>query len=482
MTRRKLRLFAIILVAAGAVVAISLAATTRFPRQQEVASYEIVGAGDAHLSPEFWVAKLERPDRVVFDRASIEAQNAALMQSDPSMHDLKTMPTNLDRQRIRDWINELAGEPAEPLYDAAGRTIPAGQLDGIVENRNMDGLAEQPTTRFGLVVRRADLRAFPTRQRVYRSPDSTDIDRFQETALFPGTPVAVVHESRDGNWYFVVSPRYAAWVEKTVIALGPRDEVLEYQDKTPYRIVTGSKVETVFTPEQTALSELELDMGVRVPVAAKWAADAPVNGQHPYNAHVIELPVRTADGNLLLAPALVQRNAATAGDYLPLTQANIIRQGFKFLGERYGWGHSYNGRDCSGFVSEVYRSMGIQMPRNTSDQSVSPGLQKHLFSETDDSDARMAAAHSLEVGDLVYIPGHVMMVIGQLDGEPWVIHDTTGVSYRQAEGETVRIKLNAVSVTPFLPLRFNDEERYVDRMTSIVRVAPHSIKDAAKPL
>ena len=43
-----------------------------------------------------------------------------------------------------------------------------------------------------------------------------------------------------------------------------------------------------------------------------------------------------------------------------------------FLGERYGWGHRYNGRDCSGFVSEVYQSMGVQLPRNTSDQSVSP--------------------------------------------------------------------------------------------------------------
>src|SRR3546814_6380766 len=73
---------------------------------------------------------------------------------------------------------------------------------------------------------------------------------------------------------------------------------------------------------------------------------------------------------------LLQKNADSASDYLPLTRANIIRQGFRFLGERYGWGHGYNGRDCSGFVSEVYRSMGVQLPRNTSDQSVSPALDQ----------------------------------------------------------------------------------------------------------
>jgi cell wall-associated NlpC family hydrolase len=58
----------------------------------------------------------------------------------------------------------------------------------------------------------------------------------------------------------------------------------------------------------------------------------------------------------------------TAPDYLPLTRANVIRQAFKFLGERYGWGHSFNARDCSGFTNDVYRSFGILMPPNSGAQ------------------------------------------------------------------------------------------------------------------
>ena len=57
----------------------------------------------------------------------------------------------------------------------------------------------------------------------------------------------------------------------------------------------------------------------------------------------------------------------------------MLHQSFKFLGERYGWGHSYNARDCSGFVSEVYRSFGVQLPRNTRDQGVSPALDRIAF-------------------------------------------------------------------------------------------------------
>jgi hypothetical protein len=122
------------------------------------------------------------------------------------------------------------------------------------------------------------------------------------------------------------------------------------------------------------------------------------------------------------------------------------------------------------------------MPRNTSAQSVSPALEKRIFDAGDSVADRLEAARSLDVGDLVYIPGHVMMVIGSVDGAPWVIHDTTGFSYRAGDGEMVRVPSNAVSVTPLLPLQFNDSETYVDRMTSIVKIVPGIPKEASPSL
>jgi cell wall-associated NlpC family hydrolase len=156
---------------------------------------------------------------------------------------------------------------------------------------------------------------------------------------------------------------------------------------------------------------------------------------------------------------------------LPLTHANILRQSFKFLGERYGWGHDYDARDCSGFVSEVYASMGVLMPRNTRDQARSPVLHKTMFDDASTRAQREAAVAALQVGDLVYIPGHVMMMIGTIDGQPYVIHDTNGGTMRARDGKLRSLHLNGVSVTPLLPLMFDDTHRYVDRMTSVVRVA-----------
>ena len=87
---------------------------------------------------------------------------------------------------------------------------------------------------------------------------------------------------------------------------------------------------------------------------------------------------------------------------------------------------------------------------------------------------RLAAIAAMDVGDLIYIPGHVMMYIGDVDGAPYVIHDTSGGSYLQADGQTRSMHLNGVSVTPLLPLRFGKDHDYVDRITNIVRVAKDS--------
>ena len=429
----------------------------------------VIGVEDAHLAPDFWIARTPAADFVLLDRAAIDARNARLLQADDSMHDLAALPPTLARAQVSGWIDGLASPPAKPLWDEQGQPVAKPVLDAIVGNRAMAAIPDRQPTRYGIAVERAALRAFPTTLRVFSSEGDTDIDRFQESALFPGDPVAIVHASADGEWLFVVSPRYAAWIEASAIAEGDHASVLGYATRTPYRVITGAKPRTVFTREEPRLSELQLDMGVRIPLAS-WAPDKPVNGQHPYASWILDLPVRGTDGRLGFAPALLQRNADSAADYLPLTRANLIRQSFKFLGERYGWGHAYNGRDCSGFVSEVYRSMGVQLPRNTSDQAVSPVFARTRFEAGDSRAKRMAAVDALDVGDLIYIPGHVMMYIGRIDGMPYVIHDTNGGTLLGADGEPHSLRLNGVSVTPLLPLRFGKEHDYVDRITNIVRV------------
>ena len=447
-----------------------LAACAVAPREPQIPEHGVIGVTDAHLDPEFWIRRGAN-SRVVLDENAIETQNAKL-KLDRSVHDVEGLPRTLSAADVRALVEKMSSQPDDELYDEQGRRVEASTLKALVDNVNIGAIPATQTTRFGMVVRRSDLRTFPTRLRVFYSPDGgTDIDRFQEDGLFAGTPVAIVHESRDGEWLFIVSPLYAAWISKQDVAQGSADEVFGYLRKEPYVVVTGASAHTVFTPERPEVSQRQLEMGQRVPVLSDWPVDKPVNGQHPYTSYVVELPMRAADGSLHFSPALLPKTSDVATDYLPLTRANLIHQSFKFLGERYGWGHSYNGRDCSGFVSEVYRSFGVRLPRNTRDQAISPALNRIAFTADDDHEKRLAVLRELQVGDLVYIPGHVMMVIGHDGGAPYVIHDTTGITYRDENGVVTRVHLNGVAVTPLVPLLDGKEQvSRVDRIYSIQRI------------
>ncbi|MEO6138563.1 MAG: SH3 domain-containing protein [Luteimonas sp.] len=382
------------------------------------------------------------------------------------MHDLRALPDVLDRHQVEAWM-AISKRPDRTLFDANDRIVDSDTLDGIVDNAAINSIPARQKARFGLVVHRAALRTFPTNMRVFSTTDDTDLDRFQESALFPGTPVLIAHRSRDGDWLFVVSPDYAAWIEASAIAEGPHDQVMSYLDQRQSRVITGATVRTTTTPNAPALSEMKLDMGVRLPLAPLVDGTV-VNGQQSGASWAVEFPTRNTDGALALKTALIPRSADTSSIPLPLTRANTIRQAFKFLGERYGWGDDFETRDCSGFVSAVFASMGVMLPRNTGDQSRSPVFNR-LHLSGSDSKHRRAAIASLQAGDLVYLPGHVMLVIGRSAGQPYVIHDIHD-GKTLVDGSLRSWHLNGVVVTPLIPLMLDSSHRFVDVMTDIVDV------------
>ena len=417
-----------------------------------------------------WAARIDTPHREMLDAATIQAQNARLLASDPSIHDLRAQPARMSGSDVKAMVGALSKSPTRSLYDVQGREISPATLQAWQRDVAMETIPAQVEVRHALVTERADLRTFPTATRVFSRVGDTDIDRFQESALFPGTPVLVLHQSRDRDWVFVLSKRYAAWMRSQQLAVGPADEVFGYADRQPWLIVTGARVETVYTPEAPQISRLSMDMGTRVPLRSDWPDDQPVNGQLPAGAYVIDLPTRGKDGQLRIAQALLPKSVDVATDYLPLTPDRLLSQSFKFLGERYGWGHSYDARDCSGFVSEVYAGFGVQMPRNTSDQGKSAAFNKLDVPATMTREERMSMVKTLAPGDLVYIPGHVMMVVGHEAGLTYVIHDTPGVRYRDAKGQSNHYPLNAVSVTPLEPLQSGEDALYIDKIYSIQRM------------
>lgn len=432
-------------------------------------SHDIPFLHAAQLAPDYWLARSKEPDQILRTPAQIAASNAQLLSTLPDMLDLAKAPDSYSQQELLALINQSSALPKAARFYTDGRQLTPADFARYQQAMALEARPTNIQARvkaaYALVTSRGIIRAFPTLDRVFNDGMDTDIDRFQETAVFPGQPLQVLHYSQDRIWAFVRHYHYSGWLQVKHLALTDKQTALNFANNPDFLLVTGARAHTNFTAEQPDVSEVALDMGVRLPLLKEFPAL--VHDQNPAFSYVVQLPVRRQDGTLQLLPALVARSQDVRTGFLPLTRANIIRQSFKFLGERYGWGHDYNARDCSGFIGEVFKTFGVLLPRNTS------SLGKQRFAAEIQLDNASAAEKTqaliqTDTGDLLLIPGHVMLVLGRADdGQLFVIHSVNGLSYFHSNGQYYQSKLNGVSITPLLPLQLNQHTSYLQALYNI---------------
>ena len=76
----------------------------------------------------------------------------------------------------------------------------------------------------------------------------------------------------------------------------------------------------------------------------------------------------------------------------------------------YSWGGLDHGVDCSGFISNVMRTFGFMLPRDTKDQQNVVGTAQDVKGK---GHAEIAAVLAqTDAPTAVYTPGHVMFYLG----------------------------------------------------------------------
>jgi cell wall-associated NlpC family hydrolase len=120
-------------------------------------------------------------------------------------------------------------------------------------------------------------------------------------------------------------------------------------------------------------------------------------------------PVIAAETGLLTRGTEYAR--LDTGGFLPLTclspeppgSTDIVAAAAFYLGCPYLWGgKSFLGIDCSGLVQNAFRDLGILVLRDTD-------MQRDTIGE----EVPAGAEHDLSRGDLLYMPGHVLIYAGE---------------------------------------------------------------------
>ena len=422
------------------------------------------------LNAQYWQAKLAKDQGMSMNKSQVKAFNQHLFTTNSHMVKPLSVPDSLTKTELEERISSISSIPSSARFYADGKQLNEQDYKSYADNLNMIGLKATNPVQFGLVVKRSAMRTFPTLDRVFNEHMDLDLDRFQETAVFPGEAVAILHRSTDGRWLLVQNYNYLAWVPIDGIAIGDKQQIQDFIDHSDFLLITGAKVMTSHVPGEPGISQIQLDMGVKLPLVPDADQQGELYQQSTAASYQVRLPTRNADGSLSIKIALIGLTQDVHVGYLAYTAENIITQAFKFLGERYGWGHDYNGRDCTGFVGEIFKTFGILMPRNSGQQGKGEYGTNFRFNNENDVESKLAVIDDMQIGDLIYIPGHVMMYLGKENGQPFVIHDVKGLAYWTPDGEYYSGVLNAVSVTPLIKLHLNKSTTYVDEIYNIKRI------------
>jgi len=373
---------------------------------------------------EFWIERAQDPEKPLLTLEEILRLNHQMIPLEPSAVDVTTFPETLAGSELRRRLREdLKPFRTKSFYtwDSYGENIAFGtiELELLKNQMRLKEIPEQIHVRFGLLVQNTDLRSFPDRNGVFEQKRDRHFDLAQQTRLSVATPVAVLWEDTEGRWVYLVSSLLQGWVERPSVAFFENLQALRAYLAKPFLVVTAPQLQQEEITSTTGL-DVTLAMGTVLHGYRKRGA-----------FYGVDYPIRGDDGRLDFQTIWISTAQGIRPGFLPLTRANILRQACALEGTAYGWGGVGGGHDCSSFLQDVFRTMGVLLPRNSGPQS-KVGKILATFPEGTEKEAKLEELSSASPAvTFLKLDGHVMLYLGKAGKRHYAIHATSGY---QTEG------------------------------------------------
>ena len=297
------------------------------------------------------------------------------------------------------------------------------------------------------VVEPIDLKCVPFSYGLYRGRIDRWFDRNQCSRLAPGDMLRVLRRTDDG-WLYVRAGHGVGWLEDA--ALSPPmtpDAARALRDRPRLTIVDD------LVPARTARGELVfLRLGTGLPLVSDAAG-----GDYQV---LVPRPEGWVD-------AFVERGPGVREGFLPLTRDNVLRLAFARLGDAYGWGGLGGFRDCSGLLLDVAATFDLRLGRNSSVQALA-GAQTIDVSALSEADKVLAIRAAGERGVVfLYMPGHLMLYLGALDGRDYALSAISEYLLPCPEGGHRTVRIDRVDVTDLERGRGTERTAFLQRIQTL---------------
>lgn len=314
------------------------------------------------------------------------------------------------------WLDEFRGDTKNALWglvylnrDIYGENRLKIELDRKRELKESIDIESFPNSnQFAISVKNSDLRVLPSNKPAFysfkRAGEGYPFDYFQNSSIHIYTPLRVWHITKDREWAYVESGFVGGFIKSSDIAYikNPK-KYIDYRVLLPREegvVIYNSYGEFIERLKIGALI-LESEDGVAIGFIRDIdgsAKEIEIKDNKNLKEHPLEFKERDA--------------------------AHILNQ---MVDEKYGWGGSFGNRDCSSMLRDYFLSFGFYLPRNSLAQSRYEGGYVDISHLGRGEKKKYIIDNATPFLSFLYSRGHIMLYVGEIDGEPIIFHNMWGV-------------------------------------------------------
>ena len=360
------------------------------------------------------------------------------------------------------WTDEWPQEHVETFFswDLSKENFWGGTLLPISPER-MSGMLDQgdlknfPSRSLrAIATANTDLRFLPTVEPLFADPERAGegwpFDYSQNSTMWSGTPLRVLHESRDGMWLFCVCSFAAGWVRAQDVAF-VSDEFVGAYRALPLAAITVDEVPL-------------RDAGGHTLILGRMGAYFPQKG------NTLLVPLRNERGEAVIAEATVPSDMS-APLPMELTAENVARMADRLMGTPYGWGGLNGWRDCSATMRDLLAPFGLWLPRNSSPQARKSGNFVELAGLSDEEKLNAIRTYGVPFASMIGMKGHIGLYLGYDEScEPLILHNSWGIGMKRDDDPDLsgRVLICKTAVTTLHPGCERDDVPQGGRVPGII--------------
>lgn len=444
----KRKLAAHLLGTAITMAAIIAAGTGALVLKAEAATPYLPNVTSEMSNPTYWSNLSTGADTLLADSVAIQKMNQAVAAKDDCyVYDLEKTKGTLDGVTLSNnlyeaGLKELSGFIGSGYWNAVGDPISGEWVNQISLNCINPAAANPQNISYAIAVARTDMKAYPTPDICTDQLGDNDFDYLQLTDIRVGEPLIVRSVSADGLWYYCRSICCDGWIRVADVALcrNKQEWVNSWKmSGNEMLVITTGRIYLPKSNTSPDISEKMLTMGTTLRLVPDSGQNGLITNRSSVNNFAVYVPTRGSDGYLVTKTALIPEHYAgyVSIGYLPLTQANIARVALSMLGENYGWGGMLGSSDCSGYIRNIYKCFGLELPRNTKRQAAMPAFRINV--DTADDLTTQVWLDQLPLGTICIFSAHEMLYLGSVNGRHYVISNFSSMRDLSGTG-TARIR------------------------------------------